>query len=109
MSDELRRLPVLIAQQPTAADAFDAHRLSGKAFAQRSRILEFIKSRGGTWSIGELAHAMDLEKSTVSARLNELLYETHELIEAERRKDRRSGILIRPVMLPKVGQMGLFA
>lgn len=26
-----------IAQQPTAADAYDAHRMSGKASAQRTR------------------------------------------------------------------------
>jgi len=95
-----------IAQQPTACDAFHARR--GQSAAQRNRILAFIKSRGGDWSIGELAHALGLEKSTVSARLNEALYETHELVEASRRKDRRSGILVRPAKLPAEGQGELF-
>lgn len=95
-----------IDQQPTACDAYHAHR--GQSAAQRNRILEFVKARGGDWSIGELAHALGLEKSTVSARLHEALYETHELVEASRRKDRRSGILVRPVRLPTEGQGELF-
>lgn len=97
-----------IAQQTTAADAYDRHRASGKAAAQRASIVDHIRCHGGDWSIGELAHALGLEKSTVSARLNEALYETHELVEATRRKDRRSGILVRPVKLPVVGQGELF-
>ena len=75
---------------------------------QRARILAFIKARGGDWSIGELAKAMDLQKSTVSARLNELLKETKELVERPKRKDRISGITIRPVGLPVIGQGELF-
>ena len=97
-----------IAQQPTACDSFDAHRMSGKASAQRTRILEFIESRGGDWSIGEIARMLTMEKSTVSARINELLNETGELVEKPRRKDRYSGITIRPVGLPVVGQAELF-
>lgn len=97
-----------IAQQITAADAFDAHRASGKASAQRVRIMAHIQACGGDWSIGEIAQALRMEKSTASARINELLHETHELVEKPRRKDRRSGILIRPVGLPVVGQMDFF-
>lgn len=97
-----------IAQQPTAADAYDHHRSSGKAAAQRISIVDHIRRHGGNWSIGELAHALGLEKSTVSARVNEALYETHELVEAPRRKDRRSGITVRPVKLPSEGQGELF-
>lgn len=97
-----------IAQQITAADAYDAHRMSGKASAQRVRILEFIEARGGDWSIGEIANALAMEKSTASARINELLNETGELVEKARRKDRHSGITIRPVGLPVVGQGRLF-
>ena len=51
---------------------------------------------------------MDLQKSTVSARLNELLKETKELAERPKRKDRISGITIRPVGLPIAGQGELF-
>lgn len=97
-----------IAQAITAADAYDRHRASGKATAQRASIVDHIRRHGGDWSIGDLAHALGLEKSTVSARLNEALYETHELVEASRRKDRRSGILVRPVKLPPEGHGELF-
>lgn len=92
----------------TSVDAFHVHRRSGKAAAQRSKIVDFIRSNGGDWSIGELAKALELEKSTVSARLNEALYETHELVECPKRKDRISGITIRPVGLTIVGQGELF-
>lgn len=92
----------------TSVEAFRTHRDTGKSAAQRARVLSFIKSRGGDWSIGELAKAMELEKSTVSARINELLHETHEVVEFQKRKDRISGITIRPVGLPMVGQGELF-
>jgi predicted transcriptional regulator len=97
-----------IAQQPTAADAYDAHRASGQSAQQRNRILNHIKARGGDWSIGELAQALTLQKSTVSARVNELLNDTKELVECEKRPDRVSGIRVRPVALPKAGQGELF-
>lgn len=97
-----------IAQAVTASDAYDRHRASGKAAAQRARIVDHIRRHGGDWSIGEIAHALGMEKSTVSARINEALFETHELVEKTRRKDRLSGITIRPVGLPVVGQGRLF-
>lgn len=90
----------------TSREAFHAHQ--SKSSAQRNRIMAFVMKRGGDWSIGELAHALELEKSTVSARLNELLYETKELAERPKRKDRVSGITVRPVGLPVVGQGELF-
>lgn len=92
----------------TSIEAFHAHRGSGKSAAQRARVLNFIKARGGDWSIGELAQALEMEKSTISARINELLNDTKELAERPRRKDRISGITIRPVGLPIVGQGELF-
>lgn len=96
------------AARETSIDAYHAHRGSGQSAQQRNRILSFIKQRGGDWSIGELAKALELEKSTVSARLNELLNDTKELVELPKRKDRISGIRIRPVGLPFVGQGELF-
>ncbi|MDE2442377.1 MAG: hypothetical protein KGP14_15275 [Betaproteobacteria bacterium] len=95
------------AATETSIDAFHAHRGAGKASAQRARILNFIKARGGDWSIGELAKALSLEKSTVSARIWEALHETHELAERPKRKDRVSRITIRPVGLLHA-QRGLF-
>lgn len=99
-----------IAQSFTACDAYAAIKASGQAEKQRSRVLAFITERGGDWSIGELAHAMGMEKSTVSRCLNEMLNDIHPPIEAKpERKDRCSGIRIRPVGLPVMGQMELIA
>lgn len=98
---------MLTAVQTTSIDAYRAHEGTGKAAGQRAHILDFIQRNGGNWTICELAKAMGLEKSTVSARLFELLNETHELEEAPKRKDRHSGITARPVRLP-LGQGALF-
>lgn len=86
----------------TSRNSLLAHRMTGQSAQQRNRILAFIKARGGDWSIGELAQELTLQKSTVSARLNELLNDTKELVEATRRKDRLSGITIRPVGIPPI-------
>lgn len=97
-----------IAAASTSIDAYHAHRSTGQSAQQRNRILAFIKARGGDWSIGEIAQALSLQKSTVSARVNELLNETKELVEKPKRPDRVSGIRVRPVGLPLKGQLGLF-
>lgn len=91
----------------TSIDAFQAHHTSGKAADQHGLILAFITSHGGDWSIGEIAKAMNLEKSTVSGRLRELL-DDGALVELPKRKDRVSGVTIRPVGLPTIGQQELF-
>lgn len=96
------------AARSTSIDAYHTHRRSGQSAQQRNRILEFIKARGGDWSIGEIAQALTLQKSTVSARVNELLNDTKQLVERPKRKDRISGITIRPVALPFIGQGELF-
>ena len=98
---------MLIAQTFTACDA---HKASGKAEMQRTRILNFITANSGMdWSIGELAHFLGMEKSTVSARLNAMLNDIDPPIEAKpNRKDRRSGVMVRPVGLPVAGQKELF-
>lgn len=89
-----------IDQAPTACDSFHAHTDSGLASGQRGLILGFIERRGGSWSIGELADALAMQKSTVSARPNEMLNDTGELEAKTRRKDRLTNITIRPVGLP---------
>lgn len=80
-------------------NAYHRHLDSGRARSQGRRILEHIQSRGGDWSIGELAQALHMDKSAVSARVHELLHDTEELVACPRRKDRVSGILVRPVAL----------
>ncbi len=83
----------------TSINAYQAHCATSRARGQALLILNFIRESGGDWSIGELAHELEMEKSTVSARVFELLHDTQELIARPRRKDRVSGILIRPVAL----------
>lgn len=96
-----------ISQAPTACYAFHAHVSNGISSCQRDKVLGYIALMGGSWSIGEIAHALHMDKSTVSARVNELLYETCEVVERPKRKDRISGITIRPVALPEQ-QLDLF-
>ncbi len=96
------------AVAPTSIDCYHDRRISGVTAAQRGRVLAFIQTHGGDWSIGELANALYLQKSTISARVHELLYATHELVEHPKRKDKCSGILVRPVGLPVRGQGSLF-
>lgn len=75
-------------------------------------LAEFFQLIDGVWinkrAEEEIAKALELEKSTVSARLHELLKETKELVERPKRKDRISGITVRPVGLPIIGQAELF-
>jgi len=85
----------------TSINAYDAHLGSGRARGQCLRILNYIRAAGGDWSIGELAHALAMDKSTVSARVHELLHGTRELAARPRRKDRVSGILVRPVAVAR--------
>ncbi len=91
---------MLIAQQPTAINAHHAHDASGLSSAQRHLIVGFIEQRGGSWSIGELAGALGMQKSTISARVNECLHEFGLLVVKAKRKDRVSQITTRPVGLP---------
>lgn len=91
---------MLINQAPTACDSFHAHSDCGLASSQRMKIVEFIEKNGGSWSIGELAQALEMQKSTVSARINECLNEFGLLVVKAKRKDRLSNIRIRPVGLP---------
>lgn len=98
----------MASTQTTSIEAYREHSGSGKKTAQQLRILAFITNRGGDWTIGELAKAMNMEKSTVSARLHELLHETKQLVTYPKRKDRVSGVTVRPVGFPEEnGQMHL--
>ena len=90
----------------TSIGAFHANQSSGVSSRQREHILCHIEKSGGDWSIGEVAHMLSMQKSTVSARLNELLADGL-VVEFPKRKDRFSGVKIRPVGLPPL-QGGLF-
>lgn len=90
-----------IAAVETQIEAFHAHNASGGSKYQRAKLLEIFTQYGGNWSIGELAKFLKMDKSTVSARINELL-KTKDLIDLPKRRDLISGVLIRPVALPKV-------
>jgi len=89
-----------VAAIETQINAFHAHNATGGAKFQRGRILDHFYEYGGNWSIGELAKFLKMDKSTVSARINELL-KTEELIDLPKRRDLISGVLIRPVALPR--------
>ncbi len=90
----------------SSINAYRHHRERGRARSQGRRILEHIESRGGDWSIGELAQALHIDKSAVSARVHELLHDSEELEARPRRKDRVSGILVRPVALAGLTHAG---
>ena len=85
--------------QSTSINAYREHRASGRARHQCMRILDHLRQRGGDWSIGELAQALGLEKSSVSARVAEMLRDSRELVARPRRADRVSGVQVRPVAL----------
>jgi len=72
---------------------------------QESAILNFIAKHGES-TIGEIAHALRMEKSTVSARQNSLR-KSGRLVFGLQRKCRRSGVMCNPVKLP-AAQLGLF-
>jgi DNA-binding MarR family transcriptional regulator len=55
------------------------------------KIFQYIDNEGPC-SIGEIAFALNLEKSTVSARVNELVHEKKTVEEAGKLADRITGI-----------------
>lgn len=104
----LRGFFMLINQAPTACDSFHVHHAIGSAKYQQAEILGFFEARGGDWSIGEVAEFLGLQKSTVSARIYELMHQSPPaLVAAPKRKDGFSGVTVRPVCLPQK-QMRLF-
>jgi hypothetical protein len=88
---------VLTHVPQTSINAYQVHQAAGRTRGQSLLVLNYIRMYGGDWSIGELAHALGMEKSTISARVFELLHDSKELEERPRRKDKVSGIMVRPV------------
>ncbi|MES2586978.1 MAG: hypothetical protein V4536_08675 [Pseudomonadota bacterium] len=59
------------------------------------------------WSIGEMADYTGLDKSTVSARMFELRQKDKEIVWAPKRRDKVSGVTVKPMQLPHI-QRDLF-
>lgn len=87
------------AVRDTSIGAYRELVSSGARESLHEKIVTHIKQCGGDWTIGELSKALHIDKSTVSARLNELLA-SGALAEAAKRKDKVSGITVRPVAIP---------
>lgn len=67
---------------------------------QRARILSVIR-QGRDYSLSELSALTNIEKSTMSARVNELRADG-QLVKAPRRKCSRTGITVIPSKLPSI-------
>lgn len=85
------------AVQSTSIACYHAH-VPNFEQPQESRLLAFIVQNGES-TIGEMAHALGMEKSTVSARQN-ALREAGYLIFGLPRKCRVSGVTCKPLRLP---------
>lgn len=75
----------------TSLEAYIDHLESGKAELQKNKILLFLMRAHKPATNREIAHQVEIEPSTVSARRNELLDENL-IKEAGKRKDKHTGI-----------------
>jgi hypothetical protein len=91
-----------------AASSIDAYHSRSRRTAgqlQCDRIVEYVE-RAGTATIAEIAQALDMEKSSVSARRNELIA-AQRLVLSDDRKCTVTGRYVQCVKLPPV-QKALF-
>lgn len=88
----------------TSINAYHGRVQSFKS-TQEDAILSYITKHGES-TIGEIAYALGMEKSTVSARQNSLR-KSGALVLGAQRKCTMSGVLCNPVKLP-AAQLGLF-
>lgn len=93
---------MLVNAQDTQIESYHAHVDSGKAQAQQDRIYSVMDRLGGDWSIGEMAEYTGLDKSTVSARMFTLREKLHKIEWVTKRKDKVSGVTVKPMRLTKV-------
>lgn len=89
----------------TSMMAHDELVQSGKLGRQASLIVEFIRARGGDWSLQEISRGTGLPINAVSGRCFDCK-KAGALVEGEVRKCRVTGKTIHPVKLPG-GQLGL--
>lgn len=74
----------------------------GIIFRQREKIYAYISARRKYMTRGEAAKKLKIEKSSMSARVNELLHEG-KLFEGEKRKDELTGRLASVLISDKKG------
>lgn len=98
-----------INQSETACDHFHFVVESITGPSLRDRIVAYMQEypRKPDWSIAELAHGMGLEKSTVSARRNELLH-LYILERGEKRHCSITGVKVETVRIKKNAQVEEF-
>lgn len=89
------------AIQETSMMAYCVHKENGQQSRQQMSVISVLENAGCDMSIGEIAVELGLEKSSVSARVNELIAK-EQLVVAPRRTDKISGRLVRPVRLAPV-------
>ena len=93
----------------TSIAAYHELRDDGKLTAKQQQIIDYLhRHPGAVFSRLEISRAIDMPINCVAGRVNELLKETKEVVEYPKRKDRISGITVRPVGLPVIGQGELF-
>ena len=82
----------------TSKDAYKYIRTTGSNLTQYIRILGLLKKAKSGLTIAEINARTGLQKSSISARLRELL-EAKVLIEMPKRKQKTGGCMARPVAL----------
>ena len=97
-----------IKQADTAIDHFHFSVL-GTVGTMHKRILAYMEGhpRKPDWTICEIAHGMDLEKSTISARRHEML-DLYLLERGEKRHCSISGVFVETVRIRKNAQVEEF-
>ncbi len=82
----------------TSRDAYKYIRTTGSNLTQYVRIIGLLKKSKSGLTIAEINARTGLQKSSISARLRELI-EAKILVEMPKRKQKTGGCLARPVAL----------
>ena len=86
--------------QETSIDAYHSRSRRSGSKAQCDRIVEYVE-RAGTATIAEIAQALHIEKSSVSARRNELIAAGRLVLLDEERKCKVTNRTVQAVKLPQ--------
>jgi DNA-binding MarR family transcriptional regulator len=93
--------------RPTSIDTY--HSLKSKFGAQACKIMAFMKDNAHlTFTRRELAECLELETSSVSGRVNQLVKDGDLIELTEKRKCSITGITAIALSLPVAGQKKLF-
>lgn len=85
-------------RHPDKQRCLQIYSTTGSNLTQCVRILGLLKKSGGGLTIAEINARTGLQKSSISARLRELI-EVKVLIELPKRKQKIGGCLVRPVAM----------